>query len=103
MCIRDRGKNIEIQFETDYQQIDWTDYHNNIVFSHKSGDAPDIFTCDADIAGYADAGVVMDVTDLMTDDFVDGAFNACMVDGKAYAIPMDMPFRVIYYLSLIHI
>ncbi|MBS5604278.1 ABC transporter substrate-binding protein [Enterocloster lavalensis] len=91
------GKNIEVQFETDYQQIDWTDYHNNIVFSHKSGDAPDIFTCDADIAGYADAGVVMDVTDLMTDDFVDGAFNACMVDGKAYAIPMDMPFRVIYY------
>lgn len=91
------GKNIEIQFETDYQQIDWTDYHNNIIFAHKSGDAPDIFTCDADIAGYADAGVVMDVTDLMTDDFVDGAFNACMVDGKAYAIPMDMPFRVIYY------
>ncbi len=31
------GKNIEVQFETDYQQIDWTDYHNNIVFSHKSG------------------------------------------------------------------
>lgn len=91
------GKNIEIQFETDYQQIDWTDYHNNIIFAHKSGDAPDIFTCDADIAGYVDAGVVMDVTDLMTDDFVDGAFNACMVDGKAYAIPMDMPFRVIYY------
>ncbi|MBS6953845.1 MAG: extracellular solute-binding protein [Enterocloster asparagiformis] len=91
------GKNIEVQFETDYQQIDWTDYHNNIVFSHKSGDAPDIFTCDADIAGYADAGVVMDVTDLMTDEFVDGAFNACLVDGKAYAIPMDMPFRVIYY------
>lgn len=91
------GRNIEIRFETDYQQIDWTDYHNNIVFAHKSGDAPDIFSCDADIAGYADAGVVMDVTDLMTDEFVDGAFNACMVDGKAYAVPMDMPFRVIYY------
>lgn len=91
------GKNIEIKFETDYQQIDWTDYHNNIIFAHKSGEAPDIFTADADIAGYAKAGVVLDVTDLMTDDFVDGAFNACMVDGKAYAIPMDMPFRVIYY------
>lgn len=91
------GKNIEIQFETDYQQIDWTDYHNNIIFAHKSGEAPDIFTADADIAGYAKAGVVLDVSDLMTDDFVEGAFNACMVDGKAYAIPMDMPFRVIYY------
>lgn len=91
------GKNLEIQFETDYQQIDWTDYHNNIIFAHKSGEAPDIFTADADIAGYAKAGVVLDVSDLMTDDFVEGAFNACMVDGKAYAIPMDMPFRVIYY------
>ncbi len=91
------GKNLEIRFETDYQQIDWTDYHNNIIFAHKSGEAPDIFTADADIAGYAKAGVVLDVSDLMTDDFVEGAFNACMVDGKAYAIPMDMPFRVIYY------
>lgn len=91
------GRNLEIRFETDYQQIDWTDYHNNIIFAHKSGEAPDIFTADADIAGYAKAGVVLDVSDLMTDDFVDGAFNACMVDGKAYAIPMDMPFRVIYY------
>ncbi|MDL2301946.1 extracellular solute-binding protein [Lachnospiraceae bacterium OttesenSCG-928-D06] len=91
------GKNIEIQFETDYQQIDWTDYHNNIIFAHKGGEAPDIFTADADIAGYARAGVVMDVSELMTDAFVDGAFNACMVDGRAYAMPMDMPFRVIYY------
>lgn len=91
------GKNLEIRFETDYQQIDWTDYHNNIIFAHKSGDAPDIFTADADIAGYAKAGVVLDVSDLMTDDFVEGAFNACMIDGKAYAVPMDMPFRVIYY------
>lgn len=91
------SRNLEIRFETDYQQIDWTDYHNNIIFAHKSQEAPDIFTADADIAGYAKAGVVLDVSDLMTDDFVEGAFNACMVDGKAYAIPMDMPFRVIYY------
>lgn len=91
------GKNIRIEFETDYQTIDNSEYHNNIVFAHKSGDAPDIFICDADVAGFVKAGCVLDITDVMSDAFVDGVFTPTMVAGKAYAMPFDLPFRVIYY------
>ena len=72
------GKNIRIEFETDYQTIDNSEYHNNIVFAHKSGDAPDIFICDADVAGFVKAGCVLDITDVMSDAFVDGVFTPTM-------------------------
>lgn len=91
------GKNIKINFETDYQTINNTDYHNNIVFAHKSGDAPDIFICDADVAGFVNAGCLLDISDIMGDEFVDGIFTPTMVDQKAYAMPFDLPLRVIYY------
>lgn len=91
------GKNLKIEFETDYQTIDNSEYHNNIVFAHKSGDAPDIFICDADVAGFVKAGCVLDITDVMSDAFVEGVFTPTMVDGKAYAMPFDLPLRVIYY------
>ena len=91
------GKNIKINFETDYQTIANNEYHNNIVFAHKSGDAPDIFICDADVAGFVDAGCLLDISDVMSDAFVDGVFTPAMVDGKAYAMPFDLPLRVIYY------
>ena len=88
---------IKINFETDYQTIANNEYHNNIVFAHKSGDAPDIFICDADVAGFVDAGCLLDISDVMSDAFVDGVFTPAMVDGKAYAMPFDLPLRVIYY------
>ncbi len=91
------GKNIKINFETDYQTIANNEYHNNIVFAHKSGDAPDIFICDADVAGFVDAGCLLDISDVMSDAFVDDVFTPAMVDGKAYAMPFDLPLRVIYY------
>lgn len=91
------GKNVKITFETDYQTIANNEYHNNIVFAHKSGDAPDIFICDADVAGYVNAGCLLDISDIMNDSFVDGIFTPALVDGKAYAMPFDLPLRVIYY------
>lgn len=91
------GKNIKITFETDFQTIANNEYHNNIVFAHKSGDAPDIFICDADVAGFVNAGCLLDISDLVNDDFVEGIFTPTMVDGKAYAMPFDLPLRVIYY------
>lgn len=91
------GINTKISFETDLQTIDNTEFHNNIVFAHKSGDAPDIFICDTDVAGFVNAGCVLDITDAMTDAMVDDICLPCTVDGKVYAMPFDMPLRVIYY------
>ena len=91
------GKGIHVKIEADYQTIDNSEYHNNIVFAHKSGDAPDLFVCDADVAGYVGAGCVLDITDAMTDAMVEDVMRPATVDGKVYAMPFDLPLRVIYY------
>ncbi len=92
------GRNVKIEFEKDYQRIDWTEYHNNLVFADKSGDAPDIFSLDSDnIFGFVKAGMLMDLSELKSDKFVDGIFEHYTVDGKIYGMPFDMPVRVMYY------
>lgn len=37
---------------------------------------------------------MLDISDLMTDDFVEGIYTPYIVDGKAYAMPFDLPVRV---------
>ena len=91
------GIDTRITIEADYQTIDNTEFHNNIVFAHKSGEAPDIFICDTDVAGFVNAGCVLDITDVITDSMVEGICTPCTVDGKVYAMPFDLPLRVIYY------
>lgn len=91
------GRNVKIEFEQDYQRIDWVEYHNNLVFADKSGDAPDIFSLDDGIKGFVDADMLLDISEIMDDKFVDGIFAPYMVDGKAYGLPFDMPLRVMYY------
>ena len=91
------GIDTKITIEADYQTIDNTEFHNNIVFAHKSGEAPDMFICDTDVAGFVNAGCVLDITDVITDSMVEGICTPCTVDGKVYAMPFDLPLRVIYY------
>lgn len=91
------GKNIKVKVEADLQTIDNNEFHNNIVFAHKSGDSPDMFLADPDITGYVKAGCVLDITDAITDGLVDQITLPCTVDGKVYMMPCDMPLRVIYY------
>ena len=91
------GRDLVIEFEKDYRTIDWTEYHNNIVFSHKTDDAPDIFSTSGDIVGMVDAGIVTDLSPLVTDKFVDGIFAPYTVNGKPYGMPFDMPVRVVYF------
>lgn len=91
------GKNIKVKVEADLQTIDNNDFHNNIVFAHKSGDSPDMFLADPDIAGYVKAGCALDITDAITDRLADHVTIPCTVDGKVYMMPCDMPLRVIYY------
>ncbi|MFA6844363.1 MAG: extracellular solute-binding protein [Sphaerochaetaceae bacterium] len=93
------GKNIHIEFEKDYQTIDWTEYQNNIVFAHKIDDAPDIYAI-SDPAGLMKAGLLLDLTDMVkanADKFVNNVFSPVTEDGRIYAFPPDLPVRVIYY------
>jgi inositol-phosphate transport system substrate-binding protein len=90
------GKDIKIEFETDYQRIDWNEYTQNLIFAYKNGDCPDIFSVD-DVPSMVAAGMLLDISDLKTDAFVDGVFTTYTVDGVAYAMPFDLPVRVIYY------
>ena len=93
------GKDIQIEFEKDYQRIDWGEYGKNLIFAYQNGDAPDIFSV-SDVPAMVDVGMLMDISDLNTDAFVDGVFDCYTVDGKAYAMPFDLPVRVIYYNKL---
>lgn len=92
----EEGKDIQIEFEQDYQRIDWNEYSKNLIFAYKNGDAPDIFSV-SDVPAMVEVGMLMDLSDLETDAFVDGVFDCYKVDGKAYAMPFDLPVRVIYY------
>lgn len=91
------GKNKVVKLVVDKQKIDWGEYHNNLMFSHKSGDAPDIFTADDDYISHVKAGNLMDLSEFVSDEFVEGAFIPSTIDGKNYGIPMDLPLRVVYY------
>jgi Maltose-binding periplasmic proteins/domains len=93
------GRNIRIEFDTDYQTIDWIEYKNNIVFASKIDDAPDMFPI-ADPNSLIKAGVLLDVTDVIdanSDKFANNAFSSVTSGGKIYAYPSDLPVRVIYY------
>ena len=68
------GKDIQIEFEKDYQRIDWGEYSKNLIFAYKNGDAPDIFSV-SDVPSMVDVGMLMDISDLNTDAFVDGVFD----------------------------
>ncbi len=93
-----RGKDIKIEFETDYQRIDWNEYGQNLIFAYKNGDCPDIFSV-SDVPSMAAVGMLLDLSDLNQDAFVDGAFNSFSVNGVPYAMPFDLPVRVIATIS----
>lgn len=91
------GKNINVTIEADYQTIDNSEFQNNVIFAHKSGDAPDIYLAGTDVTPYVAASCILDVTDAITDAMVPGITKPATVDGKIYALPFDLPLRVVYY------
>jgi inositol-phosphate transport system substrate-binding protein len=94
---RSEGREITIQFEKDYQRIDWTEYHNNILFADKAGEGPDIFSLSDDIYGLMEAGMLLDITDVASGAFVDDIFTPYTIGGRIYGMPFDLPLRVLYY------
>ncbi len=91
------GINTKITIEADYQTIDNAEFSNNIIFAHKSKEAPDMFNATTDVSNLVEAGCALDITDAITDQMVEGVCTPCTVDGRIYAMPFDMPLRVIYY------
>lgn len=92
----EEGRNIHIEFERDYQRIDWNEYTQNLIFAYKNGSCPDIFSV-SDVPSMVASGMLLDISDLNTDVFVDGVFTPYTVNGSVYAMPFDLPVRVIYY------
>lgn len=90
------GKDLKIEFETDYVRIDWNEYSQNLIFAYKNGNCADIFSV-SDVPTMQAVGMLLDISDLVNDKFVDGVFSCYEVDGKAYVMPFDLPVRVIYY------
>ena len=91
------GKNITVKVDVDYQTIDNSEFQNNVIFSHKSGDAPDLYAAGTDLTSFVSAGTILDISDAITDAMVTGITKPATVDGKVYALPFDLPLRVVYY------
>lgn len=92
------GKNTTVKVEVDYQTIDNSEFSNNIIFAHKSGDAPDLYLAGTDLNAYVAANCILDMTDaIVPDALVPGVVVPATVDGKVYALPFDLPLRVMYY------
>ena len=95
----EEGRDLRIEFNKDYQTIDWTEYQNAVTFAHKTGDAPDIFAI-SDVSSANKAGILLDITDVIDENseaFVPGVFDGGTIEGEIYAFPPDLPVRVIYY------
>lgn len=91
------GKDLQIEIEQDYQRIDWGEYMQNVIFATKNNEGPDIFSVSGSIPDHVRSGLLLDMSDIDTSRFVDGAFNPFTVDDKIYAMPFDVPTRAIYY------
>lgn len=92
------GKDIKIEFEKDYQRIDWGEYGQNLIFAYKNGDCPDIFSV-SDVPTMAAVGMLLDLSDLNQDAFVDGAFNSFSVNTEKVPQAMEMRLQIAENLS----
>lgn len=78
------------------EQTDYDMYRDKLRTQISTGDAPDIFTVDsyADLSLFAESGKLMDMTELLQEEkvkgaFMEGAVDAAKVDEKNYGIPYE--------------
>jgi len=85
------------------QSIQNEDLDGKLQTAMNSGDAPDIFLQrgGGKMAAMVDAGQVMDITDSISDEtksaINEGALKGESIDGKIYAMPIDVLPEGIYY------
>ena len=90
------GKDIVIEFEPDFQRIDWSEYTQNLIFAYKNGDCPDIFSTN-DVPAMVNNDMLLDLSDLVTDAYVEGSWDSFKVGDSYYSVPFDLPIRCMYY------
>lgn len=85
-------------------ELDWGTLYSKIVLDSKAGNPPDILTMhQTNLLQNVDLGILQPVDDLAAefgltgDDFVETAWEGTQVDGKRYAIPLDLHPLGLYY------
>lgn len=85
-------------------ELDWGTLYSKIVLDTKAGTAPDISTMhQTNILQNQSLGILKSVDDLAkemgitADDFVETAWQGTQVDGKRYAVPLDLHPLGLYY------
>ncbi|SEE40002.1 ABC transporter substrate-binding protein [Jiangella alba] len=91
--------NPDIQVE--YLQGDWASVQDQLVTAFEGGTAPDLVHYESSyLQDFADRGWILDITDLvpdeMTDDILDGAWEAVTFDDSVYAVPFLLDAQVIF-------
>lgn len=89
---------VELQFKPGADYIGG----NILQTAFASGEGPDIFLISpGDFLRYANGNVLADLTPFMEqpaiDDFYEGVIASRMVDGKVYALPMEVEPMAMYY------
>lgn len=95
---KENAGKIEVIIE---ENSDYQAYRDKLRTAISVGNAPDIFTIDADIPLYLESGRLLDLTDAFKDgwqdDFVEGALANTTVDGRVVAIPYEMGVTPVMY------
>ncbi len=85
-------------------ELDWGTLYSKIVLDSKAGNPPDVSTMhQTNILQNVSLGILQPVDDLAKqyeltgDDFVETAWQGTQVDGKRYAIPLDLHPLGLYY------
>ncbi|MCC6956234.1 MAG: ABC transporter substrate-binding protein, partial [Anaerolineales bacterium] len=85
-------------------ELDWGTLYSKIVLDTKAGNPPDVLTMhQTNIIQNVSLGILQPVDDLAKefgltgDDFVKTAWEGTQVDGKRYAIPLDLHPLGLYY------
>lgn len=84
--------------------LDWSTLYSKILLDFQTGTPPDIMTIQqSGLYQNVDLGVLADITDLMPEygfveeDFIESAWNGSFIDGKQYAVPLDLHPLALYY------
>lgn len=95
------AENPDVTVET--QLTTWSEYWTKLEASVTGGDAADIFWVNVLKAeGYADAGILMDISDIaeelnVEENFPEKMAKGYVFDDKTYAIPKDFDTAALFY------
>ena len=81
------------------EQIDSSEVYQTYQTRFTTGDAPDIlFGSPREMVEFVEAGLFMDLTGAeFLDDIVDEVLEETTVDGKYYAVPIDVQIKAVFY------